>query len=81
MTQPRKYWFPTRQQGWGWGPPSSWQGWLVILAYLGSLLALYRFQPPTDSVVLFLVGVGISTLLLLSICWIKGAPPRKWSDQ
>lgn len=81
MSQAKKYWFPAREQGWGWGPPSSWQGWVVILAYLGSLLALCRFLPPAGSTASFLIGVGVSTVLLLLICWIKGAPPRKWSDQ
>ena len=81
MSDKQKYWFPTRRQGWGWGAPSSWQGWLVILAYLGSLLAMHWFMSPAEGVARFLLGVGIATVLLLLVCWAKGAPPRKWSDQ
>lgn len=27
----RKYWFPAKRFGWGWGLPSAWQGWVVLL--------------------------------------------------
>jgi hypothetical protein len=30
MQTERKYWFPAKRYGWGWGIPSSWQGWLVF---------------------------------------------------
>ena len=23
---PPRYWFPAKRYGWGWGPPSTWQG-------------------------------------------------------
>ena len=34
-----KYWFPAKRYGWGWGPPVTWQGWVVLSAYILALLA------------------------------------------
>lgn len=30
----KRYWFPAKEYGYGWGLPVTWQGWLVIVAYL-----------------------------------------------
>jgi hypothetical protein len=34
----RKYWFPAKRYGWGWGIPSSWQGWLILAVFAGLLV-------------------------------------------
>ena len=26
-----QYWFPAKRRGWGWGPPTVWQGWAVLV--------------------------------------------------
>jgi hypothetical protein len=39
MKNERKYWFAAKRYGWGWGIPSSWQGWLVLAAF-GALLVV-----------------------------------------
>jgi hypothetical protein len=33
------YWFPAKRRGWGWGPPNSWQGWVVLAAFFALLAA------------------------------------------
>jgi hypothetical protein len=33
------YWFPAKRRGWGWGPPHSWQGWVVLAAFFALLAA------------------------------------------
>jgi len=45
MQTERKYWFPAKGYGWGWGIPSSRQGWLV-LATFGMLLVVGIFLFP-----------------------------------
>ena len=30
----RRYWFPRKKRGFGWGLPVTWQGWLVLGTYL-----------------------------------------------
>ena len=45
QTEPT-YWFPAKRYGWGWGFPSSWQGWVVFAAFVGLLVAGPFIFPP-----------------------------------
>ena len=74
--QPR-YWFPAKTYGWGWGPPSTWEGWLVLLAYLILLPVAVLFFPPDKNMPGFLVSVLVLNGVLIAICFWKGEPP-KW---
>ena len=38
MNNPR-YWFPAKTYGWGWGMPVTWQGWVVMVVFMGAMLA------------------------------------------
>lgn len=38
MNESKRYWFPAKKYGWGWGMPATWQGWLVLGAYLALTL-------------------------------------------
>jgi hypothetical protein len=73
------YWFPAKRYGWGWGLPSAWQGWLVLIAFL-ALMALAAFVfPPKQDLVAFLGCTFALTLALLAICVAKGEPPAwRW---
>ncbi|MDR3570065.1 MAG: hypothetical protein P4L43_18735 [Syntrophobacteraceae bacterium] len=74
MTEEKKYWFPAKRYGWGWGLPCSWQGWVVFAAYFGLLaLAISQLRPGHPFHFLFLVAV--LTVLLLAVCRLKGEPP------
>ena len=77
-TEPR-YWFPAKRYGWGWGLPSAWQGWVVLLSFVVLLLfGLFMF-PPDKQPGAFLALVVVSCVLLVAICWLKGEPPRwRW---
>lgn len=70
------YWFPAKRFGWGWGPPVTWQGWLVIAVYVALIVAAAFAFPPRALPAQF-VGciVGLSVLLTI-VCWITGEPPR-----
>jgi len=74
--QPRS-WFPAKTYGWGWGPPCSWEGWLVLLAYLGLLFTAVVFFIRHQNLPGFLVSVGGLNATLIAICFWKGEPP-KW---
>lgn len=76
MDSPAKsYWFPAKRYGWGWGPPTAWQGWLVLLAYAAALALLIWRVPPGAHPFLFVGLLMAATLLLVSVCWLKGEPP------
>jgi hypothetical protein len=60
-----KYWFPAKRYGWGWSPPSRWQGWLVQAGFVALLvLGAFLFPP------------GTAVALLIGVCWLTGASAR-----
>ncbi len=81
MQSDPEYWFPAKRYGWGWGLPSTWQGWLgllvlLVLALIGALLFL-----PRDHLGPYLAYVAVLSALLIGICWLKGEPPRwRWGN-
>ena len=75
MTTERKYWFPAKRYGWGWGLPVCWQGWVCLALYgAGIALAMHVFRPARETG-LFSLSVVVLTLGLLTACAIKGEPP------
>jgi hypothetical protein len=75
------YWFPAKRYGWGWGPPATWQGWTVSLAWFALLIGgVIRLAPHHRG---YLPGfVGVMTLLLFAVCYAKGEPPRwRWGGR
>ncbi len=76
MAPDKKYWFPAKRFGWGWGPPSAWQGWLVFLIYLALVLAgIPLIQASRGSAIYIIYALSL-TALFIGICWLKGEPPR-----
>jgi hypothetical protein len=69
-----EYWFPAKRRGWGWGPPTVWQGWAVLVGILlANAVAAVMLMP--DHIVGFLCFVLATVLLMLLICSVKGEPP------
>jgi hypothetical protein len=71
----KRYWFPVRpaSNGWGWGLPQVWQGWVILVGFLvlliGGLARLASYGQ--------LVSVGYSCVLaglLIGIVAWKGEP-------
>ena len=71
-----RYWFPAKRYGWGWGPPSTWEGWLVLVAYVSLLAGLCLWFPAHKHPNWFWAGLGTLVTTLIAICWWKGEPPR-----
>jgi hypothetical protein len=81
MQTERKYWFPAKRYGWGWGIPSSWQGWLVLAGFAGLLVAGSFLVPPGTALGPYLSYVAVLCALLVGVCWLKGEPPRwRWGN-
>src|SRR5262249_3661254 len=70
-----KYWFPAKRYGWGWGPPSAWQGWVVLVAYVALILGGIPFVLAAHGRVAFVVYVVVLTMALVAICWRTGERP------
>ena len=74
-----EYWFPAKRYGWGWGPPRTWQGWLVIAVFV-ILLALGAVAlAPMQQPVGFVAYAAILCAGLIAVCYVKGEPPHwRW---
>ena len=75
-------WFPAKRYGWGWGPPVTWQGWVVLIAFMAAIpLIAVRF-PPHRAPAAFAVLVLLDVMALMAICWWKGETPRwRWGGK
>ena len=81
MSSDRTYWFPAKRYGWGWGPPSVWQGWLVLAVFTGLLIAGPAVVPPQANILGYLAYTAVWSGLLIAVCWLKGEPPRgRWGN-
>lgn len=68
MSLPKdKAWFPAKAGGYGWGLPSRWQGWVVLLLYIMALIIGGVFIPKIDP----LVFVGYTIVVSLILCGIS----------
>lgn len=78
MTSDRtpKYWFRAKRHGWGWGLPAAWQGWVVLVAYVATVLGAIPLVQASRGSVAYLVVVGILTFAFVAVCWRTGEPPR-----
>jgi (2Fe-2S) ferredoxin len=76
LPENRKIWFPAKTFGWGWGPPCSWQGWVVLLIYIALLASASWLMPLNESPALYTACVIGLTIVLIIICIWKGGRPR-----
>jgi hypothetical protein len=75
------YWFRAKRYGWGWGIPTCWQGWAVLLVYSALVGAAVLGFPPRREPFIFALLVTVLSLLLVAVCWLKEEPPRwRWGE-
>lgn len=78
---PKGLWFKRKLYGWGW-VPVKWQGWLVILLFIGfvlwtaSRLEASGQEPTINELDWFFAKIAVSIFLLMYICYKKGEKPR-----
>ncbi len=81
MNDSPRYWFPAKRYGWGWGLPTAWQGWVVMLVFIALLVMGAIWLPPPRELLAFLIYTAVLWAALLAVCWVKGEPPRwRWGD-
>lgn len=82
MQSEKKYWFPAKRYGWGWGFPTTWQGLTVLAAYIALLAggsSWLKVDHPHSWFLLYAIGL---TACLLFVCWLKGEPPHwRWGKR
>jgi hypothetical protein len=82
MATSKQTWFPAKKYGWGWGIPTTWQGWCVLFIFSVVLIAGGFLFPPQTAPAAFYTLVGLDVVALLVACYLKGEPPRwHWGDK
>ncbi len=77
MTEPTKndYWFPAKRNGYGWGWPCKWQGWVVLIGFiLFNIQMITLLRPPATDPVVFMTLLTVAPITLITICMWKGEP-------
>ena len=54
----KRYWFPAKRYGWGWGPPATWQGWAVLILWLAVLIPISPWLALRSVSAIHLVSCG-----------------------
>jgi hypothetical protein len=78
----KDYWFKRRRYGWGW-VPVKWQGWLVLLGFIGIVFAAALRLPlkpaqPTAGRLARYFGIFFVTLFIFLIISSRHGPPPRW---
>lgn len=71
----QRYWFAAKRYGWGWGLPVTWEGWGVLMLWVVAFILAGRYLIPHNMYAHLLFALAMVGLLL-SICYLKGEPPR-----
>jgi hypothetical protein len=80
-SESKQFWFPAKRYGWGWGLPSVWQGWAVLVVFAVLLGVGALVFPPSHRHTAFIVYSTLLALLLVAVCWAKGEPPKwRWGE-
>ena len=82
MSNGKPYWFPAKRYGWGWGPPATWQGWVVLLLWFVALFeGLHLLRYSRDQLPYRLAFILLMIIVLMLVCYWKGEPPKwRWGD-
>ena len=78
----KKFWFPAKKYGWGWGPPNCWQGWLVVIIYIGLAVTGAILINPGKHLLFFIGYMVVLVALLCIVAWLKGEKPHwRWGEK
>lgn len=74
-------WFPAKKYGFGWGPPTCWQGWVVVGIFIGLITAGAFVIPMQDNQGAFIAYAVALSIAMIFVCWLKGEKPRwRWGN-
>lgn len=77
IVQPH-HWFRRKTYGYGW-TPSTWQGWLMVTAYV--LFMLWNAEQKAQ-VLQFVSNTVLATIVLLIVAYLTGESPRwQWGSK
>jgi hypothetical protein len=75
---PKPVWFKAKRYGYGWYP-ATWQGWLVLLAWVLLFAGAYLRWNIETQTAYFIADYAASTVALIVVCAVTGEKPRwRW---
>ena len=74
MSHKTVYWFKAKRNGYGWGLPGSWQGWLFFVPWLLLCIGTVR-ELAVRGKAFYTVALALETVVLVLVCYWKGEPP------
>ena len=79
MPVQERYWFPAKRYGWGWGFPSTWQGWVVFAVFMALVWLGAVLIPLPERWGWYSAYVAVVCAAFIAVAWWKGEPPRwRW---
>jgi hypothetical protein len=81
IVEKKRFWFPVRpaRNGWGWGLPLVWQGWVTLILFFVLLIGGICILAPYGALVVITYAWALAGLLLAIFLW-KGEPQRLRDD-
>ena len=77
MSETPRYWYAAKRYGWGWGPPITWEGWVVLILVLAAIIVPARLFVRSHGPGLYLAYVAALAAVQSLVCYLKG-PPLRW---
>ena len=81
---PSSIWFEPKRYGYGAGLPIAWQGWLLVMGYIGIVVVLSLFLVRLHGLraLLPLIGIGGATVILaiVSARHTRGGWRWRWGE-
>jgi uncharacterized membrane protein len=78
---PKRYWFHAKRYGYGWGLPATWEGWVVLVAFLAGAIGGVAIFPPEPTPLPYIAFLAVISVLLTLICYLTGEPPKwRWGN-
>jgi hypothetical protein len=74
MAREHNYWFRAKRYGWGWGPPVTWQGWVVTIVWFAAIIGGARKLLPLHPISFAVFTLFMGGIMIL-ICYVTGEPP------
>ena len=65
-------WFQTKDMGWRWGKPVTWQGWTVYAIVGTVVMGLGHYFPPRQVPGQFIGLALVACAVFVVACWAKG---------
>ncbi len=82
MSNEQRYWFPSKRYGWGWGLPTVWQGWVVMVIFFALVLVGAGALLPSHGAAVFVAYAALLCVGLVAVCWVTGEPPTwRWGGK